>query len=290
VPVSGALVEGDWSNGATGGPSCTTDGSGQCFVSRGGLKGNVASVTFSVSNVTSGVGAYAAADNHDPDGDSDGTSITVNKPGSNTPPTVTIADPADGATFASGASISFAGSANDAEDGDVTASLVWTSDLEGQIGIGGSFSAVLGDGVHTITATATDSAGASGSDTVSITVGNPPPPVTMHVGDLDGSTELLRGGKWKATVEILVHDAGEADLTGATVSGVWGGEASGSGSCTTGVDGRCSITLDGISKKASSVIFTIVDISLSGSEYDSSANHDPDDDSDGTVITLYNPQ
>ena len=54
--VSGALVEGVWSDGATGGASCTTDASGQCSVSKTDLKSNVPSVTFSVSNVTSGVG------------------------------------------------------------------------------------------------------------------------------------------------------------------------------------------------------------------------------------------
>jgi len=37
-------------------------------------------VTFSVSNVTSGVGDYVPGDNRDPDGDSDGTSITVLAP------------------------------------------------------------------------------------------------------------------------------------------------------------------------------------------------------------------
>ena len=78
--VSGALVEGAWSGGARGGGSCTTDASGQCSIVKGNLKGNVASVTFSVSNVTSGVGAYVPGDNHDPDGDSDGTSITVLAP------------------------------------------------------------------------------------------------------------------------------------------------------------------------------------------------------------------
>jgi subtilisin family serine protease len=87
------------------------------------------------------------------------------------PPTVTITEPADGASFDSGTSISFAGSASDTEDGDLTASLVWTSDLDGEIGTGGSFSAVLSDGTHTITAEVTDSAGNTGSDSITLTVG-----------------------------------------------------------------------------------------------------------------------
>jgi hypothetical protein len=66
----------------------------------------------------------------------------------------------------------FDGSASDAEDGDLTASLVWTSNLDGQIGTGGSFSKVLSDGTHVITASVTDSGGNTGSDSITITVGD----------------------------------------------------------------------------------------------------------------------
>jgi len=89
----------------------------------------------------------------------------------NNPPSVSITSPADGTTFDSGATIAFAGLASDTEDEDLTASLVWTSSLDGQIGTGGSFSATLSDGTHTITASATDSGSASGSDSITITVG-----------------------------------------------------------------------------------------------------------------------
>jgi subtilisin len=88
----------------------------------------------------------------------------------NTPPTVNITSPADGATFASGASIAFAGLASDTEDGELTNSLVWASNLTGQIGTGGSFSKVLVDGTHTITASVTDSGGLTGSASIIITV------------------------------------------------------------------------------------------------------------------------
>jgi subtilisin family serine protease len=91
--------------------------------------------------------------------------------GSDEAPLVTINQPADGATFDSGAAIDFSGSAGDTEDGDLTAELVWTSDLDGQIGTGGSFSATLSDGTHTISAEVTDSGGLTGSDSVSVMVG-----------------------------------------------------------------------------------------------------------------------
>jgi len=90
----------------------------------------------------------------------------------NNPPSVSITSPEDGAKFNSGESISFAGSASDTEDGDLTANLVWTSDLDGQIGTGGSFSAVLSDGTHVVTAEATDSGDLTGSDSITVTVGD----------------------------------------------------------------------------------------------------------------------
>jgi hypothetical protein len=288
-PVPDATVTGSWSNGATGSGECTTDADGICAVSQSGILKRVPSVDFTVDSVSHGTLDYSADDKHDPDGDSDGTAITVYlEPPANQPPTVTITDPADGAEPASGATINFAGTASDAEDGDVTASLVWTSDIDGQIGSGGSFATTLSDGVHAITATATDSVDDSGSDSISITVGTPPSPIAMHVGDLDGSAVVLPGGKWNATVDILVHNENEEPLIGATVSGVWEGGASGAGSCTTGPDGWCSITRENISKKASSVTFTDLLLSLDGHQYTPSANHDPDGDSDpaGSAITI----
>ena len=91
--------------------------------------------------------------------------------GGNTAPSVNIDSPANGASFPSGSSISFAGSASDAEDGDLTGSLAWTSDLDGPLGSGGSISAVLTTvGTHTITASITDSGGLSTEASISITV------------------------------------------------------------------------------------------------------------------------
>jgi ELWxxDGT repeat protein len=100
---------------------------------------------------------------------SDQIFITVNPV--NTAPNVEINLPTDGFTAVSGESVSFDGTATDAEDGDLTASLSWTSDLDGQIGTGGAFSiADLSVGAHLITATVTDSGGMVSSAQVSITV------------------------------------------------------------------------------------------------------------------------
>ncbi|MGD9148174.1 MAG: Ig-like domain-containing protein, partial [Anaerolineae bacterium] len=108
--------------------------------------------------------------------------ITITVSEANTPPAATISSPADGASYEAGESIDFSGSASDSEDGDLTASLVWESSRDGEIGMGGSFSrSDLSAGTHTITATATDSGGLNGMDEITITV-NPadtPPTVTI---------------------------------------------------------------------------------------------------------------
>lgn len=102
----------------------------------------------------------------------------------NDPPTVDITAPAGGATFDSGALIDFAGTASDTEDGDLTSSLAWESDNE-HIGSGGSFQAVLSDGTHTITASVIDSGGKTGSNSITITVGDEPQPDTIGVATID---------------------------------------------------------------------------------------------------------
>ncbi|MEJ2706816.1 MAG: Ig-like domain-containing protein [Anaerolineales bacterium] len=89
----------------------------------------------------------------------------------NNNPGVTINLPAEGSTFNEDNSITFSGMAGDVEDGDLTASLVWESSIDGPIGSGGSFlRSDLSVGAHTITARVTDSGGQVGVDTIQITI------------------------------------------------------------------------------------------------------------------------
>ena len=83
---------------------------------------------------------------------------------------VNITIPTDGASFVEGTSIGFNGQATADGGGDLTAQLVWTSDRDGQIGAGGSFSSILSLGTHRITASVTDLIGNQGSQDIMITV------------------------------------------------------------------------------------------------------------------------
>ena len=91
-------------------------------------------------------------------------------PPQNLPPTVSITSPAHASTVSSATLISFAGAASDPEEGDISGSLVWTSNRQGQIGTGASFSRALTSGVHTVTATVTDAGGNVARPSVTITV------------------------------------------------------------------------------------------------------------------------
>ena len=153
----------------------------------------------------------------------------------NQPPAVSILSPADGSTFDSGAAIAFEGTASDSEDGDLTASLAWVSNLDGSIGTAGIFSTTLSDGNHTITASVTDSGGATGSASISITVGTPPAePTTVTVASITYGTVGGGDGKKHLLITVaLVDDLGNA-VDGASVSiqvdldgsGYWSGSGS----------------------------------------------------------------
>jgi hypothetical protein len=77
--------------------------------------------------------------------------------GTGQPPQAKINHPGDMEMRAANVAIPFIGVGTDPEDGNLTgASLVWTSNLSGQIGTGTMFNAPLTAGTHVITLTVTD--------------------------------------------------------------------------------------------------------------------------------------
>ncbi|HEX2164539.1 MAG TPA: M36 family metallopeptidase, partial [Thermoanaerobaculia bacterium] len=126
--------------------------------------------------------------------------------GGNTAPTATIAAPADGAGFTEGDAVTFSGGASDAEDGDLSAGLVWTSSRDGQIGSGAAFTTTaLSAGSHTITATVTDSGNLSGSDSIAISV--------QAAGGGGGITLAASGRKVKGVQTVDLSWSGAASTS-----------------------------------------------------------------------------
>ena len=235
-------------------------GSGGAF-SNAGLSVGTHTVTASVTDS----GGLSATDS---------ISIVVNSTGGgNTAPTVVISTPAEGSSTDEGQSISFNGSASDAEDGDLTASLFWTSNLDGSIGNGGAFNnSDLSVGTHTITASVTDSGSLSGADNVSVTVNSTGGGNTMSVAALTGGSASAPRNRWSATATVTVSDGNGAPLAGVTVDGSWSNGTNGGGSCVTTTGGSCSITKTNIKGNRSSVLFSVDALSLTGYTYDAGSN------------------
>ncbi len=112
--------------------------------------------------------------------------------GANTPPTLTITSPADGASLSEGP-VTLIGSASDAEDGDVSASISWTSGGTA-VGTGSTVVATLSAGSVSITATVSDRDGASASASISITlIATEDGPPQLSITTPDDSTSVVDG-------------------------------------------------------------------------------------------------
>jgi hypothetical protein len=81
--LNGATVVGRWSPAGLASDTCTTGelgGNGTCIFLFPSIKRSTTFVTFTVTSVTIAGRTYQAAQNHDPDGSSNGTAQRVNRP------------------------------------------------------------------------------------------------------------------------------------------------------------------------------------------------------------------
>ena len=176
-----------------------------------------------------------------------------------------------------------ASSSSDADDG--IAYVQWTfSDGSWAIdGVTGTRD--YGPGTHTITLTVIDAALQAVTTSRTFTVA-PLPPVPIHIGDIDGSTQN-QSNTWNAFATIQVHTSAHGGAGGITVTGVW--DDGTAASCTTESSGRCVVGTYDIARKTNTVTFTITRAVAASFVYDRSANHDADRDSNGTVIRIRRP-
>lgn len=145
--------------------------------------------------------------------------------GGNQAPTVTILLPNQGASYEQTTSVFMIGSASDPEDNNtvLTNQIVWSSNVQGQLGVGASISrSDLVVGPHTITASVTDSGGLSGSATRSITItpiATPPSPPSTN-----RSTETVTGTAFISWFDNSSNEDGFIIERQRLLGGVWGSQ------------------------------------------------------------------
>jgi len=134
-------------------------------------------------------------------------------------------------------------------------------------------------GTYTATLTVTDSASlTTGTDTAIVTVTGEEPTLVVHVDDIAIATKTA-GPNITAIAKVIVVDAGNIPVGGATVSGVWSGLTSDTDAGVTDVDGSVSLSSDRVRNVGSGEIFTftIETILKDGGSYDPSANVETSD-------------
>lgn len=212
--------------------------------------------------------------------------------GVNGAPTVAMTAPSSGATYSAPATVTLAAAASD--DGTIAR----VDFLANAMPVGSDDAAPyestwtnVAAGDHVLTAVAVDDQGATTeSATVSIRVTAAPTPAFSHVGDLDGIGSNSGRQTWRAAVTVALHDAAEAALLGAVVSGEWSGGYSGSGSCTTGTAGTCVFSTNNINVKKASASFAVTAVVHTGFTYRAASNHDVDGSSNGSTVTIQRPR
>jgi hypothetical protein len=119
-------------------------------------------------------------------------------------------------------------------------------------------------------------------------VQSPAVPLSVHVSDIDASIDQM-GINWRGNVTVEIHDNDHHPVSNASVTGTWSGGYSGSGLCITDLTGTCVITSGKGVTGSTSMTFAVNNISYGSAEYLAENNHDPDNDSNGTFITIHKP-
>lgn len=301
--VSGVIVTGTWTGGTNGTAQCTTNGNGYCNLKVSAIPASVSNVTFTVDNLSKAGRFYSSAANHDPDGDSSGTTIAISSPflihvsdldrqigtdamGWWAQVTVRVHSTTHGAVV--GAAVT--GSWN----GGTTGTVQCTTNSRGYCSLKASgIPTALFNVVFTVNELSKPgriyASGANhdpdGDSTgTAITIDSP---LLIHVGDLDTRIGTDASGWW-AQATIRVHNTTHGAVAGALVTASWSDGVAGMGQCTTNSRGYCNLRAE-IPASVTSITLTIDDVVKAERFYSSGMNHDSDGDSNGTIFTISSP-
>jgi PKD repeat protein len=226
-------------------------------------------IAFVVDSVAHPTLPYQPAENHDPDGDSDGTSIVVSQAG-NQPPVAHF-------TYdCTGLLCTFDGLGSHDPDGSIT-SYAWDfgdGNTATGAGVGHTYAV---EGIYTVLLTVTDNDGATDTESQNVPVGVSPG--TMFVFDITMSGKAA-GPNRSATAVVTIHDTDGSPVAGATVHGTWSGDYSGSVSGVTAADGTVAFSSGKVRQADATFTFTVDDVVHANFTYDPGL----DNESSATVI------
>jgi dipeptidyl aminopeptidase/acylaminoacyl peptidase len=127
-------------------------------------------------------------------------------------------------------------------------------------------------GTYTVTIQVSDDSGGRAIASQTFTLGTP----SMHIGDLDVTSTAQPN---TSAVAVQVHDASHQPVAQAVVTL----SSNGTATCKTDANGRCVVSTLKLSARR---IVTVTNVVRASFIYKSQSNHDPDGDSNGTVITV----
>ncbi|MBX2818419.1 MAG: PKD domain-containing protein [Rhodothermaceae bacterium] len=257
-PVADATVSGEFSGDVSGTPAGVTDSNGEVVLVSDTFTSRPSDINLCVASVSHASLTYDAADNADASfacevtGNQDPVaSFTVST-------TLLTADFTDSSTDSDGSVVSWSW---DFGDGNTSTSQ-------------NPSNTYAASGTYTVMLTVTDDMGATGSASQSVTVSDGSGGGTMHIESI--TTVVNRGGG-SGTVDatFLIVDESGNPVDGATVSGTFSGDLSGTDSGVTNSSGEAVLTSDSFTNRPFDLGTCADDVTHPTLTYDSSQNSDP---------------
>jgi PKD repeat protein len=203
--------------------------------------------------------------------------VTGNVPTASGQPPVAVADNSAPLTGVAPHAVTFSSAGSNDPDGFIT-SYAWNfgngATASGQTATH-TYSAA---GAYTATLTVTDNSGLTGTDSVTVVVGAPPPPVTkvVSVGNIGMNLYVYRRTYYYATAAVTIRDQDGKPVPNATVKGMWSGLVKGTYTGKTNKNGLITFSSPS-TRYRGTFTFTVAAVGAKGYVYDPAKNNETSD-------------